>query len=200
MSLDAVKDAVLARARAEADAILAEARKDADRKRAEARAGDERLLATALAEAKRRTEEVRTRELGQRRTEQRKALLAAKNRRIDAIFDETRKRFLAWPAAERIAVAVQWIGAEAADAGGVLRVNPGDRDAIAKQLDAINKGRSPEARLTGVEADPEVSGGARIVGPDFVADCTLDSRLAQLQVDAVADVAGRLFPPEKGNP
>ena len=193
MSLDTVRDAVLSRVRADADAILAEAREKADRKRADARADDERLLAAALAEAKRRTEDVRTRELGQRRTEQRKELLVAKNRRIGEIFDEARKRFLAWPAAERIAVAVTWLKTEAADAGGTLRVNPDDRDAFAKQLDALNQGRGPEARLTGVEADPGVTGGARIVGSDFVADCTLDSRLAQLQGEAVADVAERLF-------
>ena len=193
MSLDAVRTAVLGRARAEADAMLAEARKDADRKRADARAEDERLLAAALSDARRRSEGVLSRELGQRRTEQRKTLLAAKNRRIEEMFAEARKRFLALPAAERMTVVLAWLGAGAADVGGVLRVNPDERDAFAKQLDAINKGRGPEARLTGVEGDPGVAGGVRIVGSDFVADCTVDSRLAQLQGEAVAAVAERLF-------
>jgi vacuolar-type H+-ATPase subunit E/Vma4 len=193
MGLDAVRNAVLGRARAEADAMLAEARKEADRKRADARAEDERLLAVALADARRRSEGVRAKELGQRRTEQRKALLAAKNRRIKETFAEARKRFLALPPAERMTVTLAWLGAEAADVGGVLRVNPDERDAFARQLDAVNKGRSQEARLTGVEGDPGVAGGVRIVGADFIADCTVDSRLANLQGEAVAAVAERLF-------
>ena len=198
MGFDTVRDAVLNRARAEAEVVLAAAREKADAQLAEVRAGGERLLATALSEVRTRTSDVRNRELGRRRAEQRKALLEAKNRRIDEVFAETRKRFLAWPEADRMAVALAWLDAEAADIGGVLRVNPGDREAFAGRLDALNRGRSPEARLTGVEADPDVAAGARIVGPDFSADCTLDSRLAYWRGEAVAGVAARLFPPADG--
>ena len=193
MSLDAVRDAVLGRARAEAGAKLAAAREEADKKLAEAREEDDRFLASALAGARRKNEDVRARELGQRRAEQRQELLAAKNRRIDAAFAEARRLFLALPPDGRIDAARAWLAAEAADVGGTLQVRPDDKDAFSACLDGLNQGRRAEARLTAVEGDASLSGGARIVGPSAVADGAIDSRLARWRVEATAEVASLLF-------
>ncbi|MDR3078202.1 MAG: V-type ATP synthase subunit E [Planctomycetota bacterium] len=193
MSLDKVKASVLEEARAKAEQRSREAKEAAGKLLAEGRAADERDSAEAIREATLRVERDTARERERVLHEGRLKILAAKNQVIDEVFQKVKERVDSFSDAEYAKLLGAWLGALPPEAGGELRVNPGDRERLAGCLDDFNRGRSGAGRFTGPAADPKVASGAVVDGPDYHVDCTIDRRLGELRESAAGDLARKLF-------
>lgn len=193
MSLETIKSTVLDEAKARVDKLLAEARGEADHVLAEGRAADERSGAEVLRDAKLRLDRETVRELERIQHDNRLQILSAKNKAIDEVFKRVTDKVASLPDDEYLDLVGSWLKALPADAGGELRVNPKDEQKFSASLDALNASRQGAGKFAKVTADPKVSGGAVVNGPDYNIDCTIERRLLELRETSAGDLARVLF-------
>lgn len=193
MSLDKIKETVIAAATAKAEALLADAGKEAERHAADRKAIDERVAAETIRDAKIRFERETTRELERLQYENRLEVLAAKNTAIAEVFKRVKDALGSMSDDDYVGMVGKWLAALPAEVGGTLRVNPKDEGKFTDRLTALNKGRKGEGKFAKVEADPKVSSGAVLDGPDYTIDCTVERRLDELRESSLGDLAKALF-------
>ncbi|HRU04643.1 MAG TPA: V-type ATP synthase subunit E family protein [Candidatus Brocadiia bacterium] len=194
MSVERVRQAVMAQAEAEAAKILAEAKAEAEARARRAREAGEAALEEAKRAAEASAAREKARQLSRVRHEGRLRVLAARNEKIDEVFRRAAEMLLALPEAEYLGVMEAWLRALPAGSGGVLRVAPKDVKRFSGAfLSKVNAARGEQGQFTGVEADPSVAGGFVVEGESFTANCTLARRLAELRESAAGDVAKELF-------
>ena len=193
MSLDKVKESVLAEAKARAEQKVREASREAERLLAAGREENGRASAEALREANLRLDRETARERERILHENRLQVLAAKNRVIEEVFRKAKERLASLSDAEYAKLVDAWLSALPPETGGELRVNPADHAKFAARLDDFNRGRSGPGAFTAVIADPRVSSGAVVDGADYHIDCTVERRLDELLETAVGDLAKKLF-------
>lgn len=193
MSLDTIKSTILAEAKTRAERRLAEAGQEAGRLIADGKAAAQRNAEDAARDMKLRLERETNRELERIQYENRLHILSAKNKAIDEVFKRVRDKIASLSDDEYVTMIGKWLAVMPSDASGVLRVNPRDERKFAERLTDLNRLRQPEGQFKGVIADPKVSNGALLDGPDYNIDCTLDRRLAELRDTAAGDLARALF-------
>lgn len=193
MSLDKVKATVLEDAQTRAAKKVEEAKASVEHTLSESKALDERNAAELVRDAKLRLERETVRELERIQHDNRLQILAAKNSAIDEVFTRVEARVACLDDADYLEMVGGWLKALPADVGGKLRVNPKDEAKFVAGLDALNRTRSGAGMFTGVVADPKVSNGAVVDGPDYNIDCTIDRRLGELRESAAGDLSRVLF-------
>lgn len=181
MSLDRVKEAVLAKAKAEAERIAADADKAVERAREEFRKSDAAMRADALRDCDLRLARETSRQVERERHQGRLRVLTAKNEIIEGVFGKLRQELEALPPEKYLDLVAGWLRGLPAGSGGGLRVNPKDEQLFAGGLDKLNAGRSGADLFTGVKGDSSVTWGALVDGADFTVDCTVDRKLAELR-------------------
>ncbi|MDR3210718.1 MAG: hypothetical protein LBU79_02230 [Planctomycetota bacterium] len=193
MSVEAVRDKVLAAARAKAGELAAAADREAESIALEAKTAAERRAADLVRETRLRLERETQREVERLQYENRLAILAAKNKAIAEVFRRVEASIAKLPEDDYVGRVADWLSALPPEAGGVLRVNPADAGKFTPRLDRLNKGRKGAGRFTAVQGDPVVVNGAILDGTDFSVDCTFGRRLESLRESALADLAKELF-------
>jgi len=194
MTVERVRQAVMAQAEAEAAKIVAEAKAEAEARAARARQAGEAALEEARRAAEAGAAREKARQLSRVRHEGRLRALAARNEKIDEVFRRAADALLALPDAEYMKVMESWLKALPPASGGLLRVAPRDVKRFdGAFLNRINAARDEQSRFAGVEADPAITGGFVVEAESFTANCTLARRLAELRESAAGDMAKELF-------
>jgi len=194
MSTQRVKDAVLAKAQADAKALLDKTRQEAESLLAREREQNEMALAQARQDAEARVARDTARELGRARHEGRLQVLQAKNEVLDKAFERAAALLAEMPEKDFMALMAQWLKAVPANSGGALHVRPDDAARFSESfLNEVNASRPEGGRFSQVVPDPAVKAGFILEGESFTADFTLERRLAELRASAAGELAKELF-------
>lgn len=193
MSLERVKSTVVDAAKAKAEAVVAEARKEAESHISDSKAAAERKAAEVVRDAKLRLERETNRELERIQYENRLEMLSAKNKAVDEVFTRVGASLGKLSDDDYVGMVGKWLAGLPDSVGGTLRVNPKDEQKFSSRLDALNKGRNGTGKFDKVEADPKVSSGAVVNGPDYDIDCTFERRISELRESVIGDLAKILF-------
>jgi len=195
MSLESIRKAVIEASRIEASHIVGAAKRQA-----EEQLGKEKEHAKRKAELLYRAqagtiEEGCTRKLVQFQGRAAKALLERRNLRVRAIFEEARKRILALPQEEYGEIMQRLLERAAGPSGGRVRIHHRDREVFAGVIEAVNKGRSSENRMSLDEGGALTErGGFVFVSPAFEVDQTLATILTEIERELLPTIARDLFP------
>ncbi|NLW51247.1 MAG: hypothetical protein GXY85_10490 [Candidatus Brocadiaceae bacterium] len=194
MSLDHIRETILAEARAEAERILATAE---EHKRQRLEAAREALTMEFERRRSRAEHELRQRadrEIVARRAEHNLALLKQRNEMLNSLFDRAAERLAALPDDDYCAVVGRWMESLPADVGGRVLCNERDAERLAPLVERMNEHRAADARLRLERHDGPLSGGVLFRAGRFEIDLSIESRLRRLRETLAPEVAELLFP------
>ena len=193
MSLEKIKETVLAKARAEAEALLAEARKAAD---SAARQGESRLRADHQHRVQGMQTELGSgvdRELAAREAELRRDLLEHQNKVLDELFEQVLDAIVNRPDSGYRAWLGRQLAAAASIGSGRIVCNERDRAAVGELLAGVQG--SPE--LSDENAD--IVGGFLLEGDRFDLDFSVDTLVAALRKELLPSISAELFRSEESS-
>ena len=193
MSLEYIRDAILADARAEAGRIEATARANRQERLEAARKSLDAEFARRLDRARRDAEQEARRRLMVRRSEHNLKLLKRRNEILDEVFEEAAGRFCDLPDEDYRSTVAVWMKELPADAGGEVLCSERDTERLAPLIEELNASRGPQARLKLVRHSEPLRGGVLFRAERFELDLSLDARLAQLREALAPEVAAVTF-------
>jgi vacuolar-type H+-ATPase subunit E/Vma4 len=193
MSVEHIREAILADAGAEAERIAAEARSRHDERLAAARAALEKEFAARLEKAKLDAETEARRRVILRRAEHNLALLKQRNDMLDALFAQAGPRLAALPDDGYRAVMEKWMRSLPADVGGELGCNERDEMRLGPVIEKLNRERPPEARLRAARHDQPLTGGVLFRAEKFEIDLSVDARVQRLREALAPEVSRIVF-------
>jgi len=193
MSLERIREAVLAEARAEAQKIESEARKRHEEELRNARENLEAEFSRRLERAKHGAERESRRQTMARRAEHNHRLLKQRNAILDDLFRRAAEAVKDLPDEEYRSVLEKWMRELPKDIGGEVVCAEADESRLAPLVEKLNRARSPEARLKLTCRGSGSGAGVVFRTEKFEIDLSLDSRLQQLREDLAPEVSSMLF-------
>ena len=196
MSLDHIRETILAEARAEGERIVATAHEHEQQRLDAARESLEAEFARRREQAEHEHRQQADRQVVARRAEHNLALLKRRNEMLDELFDRAADRLADLPDEEYCAVVEAWMQDLPADMGGAVLCNERDQERLAGLLARLNEGRPEAARLRMAEYWGPLRGGVLFQTENYEIDLSLDSRLKRLRETLAPEVARLVFPDE----
>jgi vacuolar-type H+-ATPase subunit E/Vma4 len=194
MSLEKIRQAVLAEARTEADHIIEDADKKvsvtlhAQKERIERDSERHYNVSTQTIEDEYR------RKLLQYKGILGKQILEKRNLVIGGIFEKARKTILNLSNEEYGRFMVGLINKVSGSAGGRLHIHHDERDVFLKILPEINEGRSSETKIVLDESYPlNERGGFVFIGAEYEVDQTLETMFKDIEKEMLPVIAKELF-------
>lgn len=196
MSLDHIRETILAEARAESERIVSTAHERKEQRLAAARESFEAEFARRSEQAGNELSQKADRQVVARRAEHNLALLKRRNEILDDLFERAADRLAALPDEEYCAVVGEWMQDLPSDAGGAVLCNERDRERLAGLVARLNDDRSEGAQLRMEERAVPLRGGVLFQTENYEIDLSLDSRLKRLRETLAPEVAKLVFPDE----
>ena len=196
MSLDHIRQTVLAEARAEGERILATAREHKQQRLDSARESLDAEFVRRREQAEHEQRQQADRQVVARRAEHNLALLKRRNDILDELFNRAAECLADLPDEEYAAVVGEWMQALPDDVGGTVLCNERDQERLAGLVARLNERRPEGARLRMAEYWGPLRGGVLFQTDNYEIDLSLDSRLKRLRETLAPDVARLVFPDE----
>jgi len=194
VSIDKIKNALIADAQADADRIVRAARREAERQLARAGRELQEQHQRQQRDLRAQLDAHRTLELLRARSANSQELLARKNEIIKGIFQAAAQQFEQLPQEQYLAVLERWLAKIDPHAGGQIMANPRDLALLRERvLPQVNARRAPEAALHAAAEPIDVRAGFIFRSARFELDHTLDARLRRLQEELSVEIAAELF-------
>jgi len=193
MSLDRIRQAIIAEATAEAQQIEADARRRHEQALESARQALRDEFAGRLARAKEDAEQESYRQVMRRRAEHNLSLLKQRNAILDDLFGQAARRLADLPDEEYHAVMQAWMKKLPDETGGEVLCNERDVKRLAPLVSKLNESRLPEVRLK-IGRHPEpILGGVLFRAEKFELVLTIEARLAQAREALAPEVSATIF-------
>ncbi len=194
MSLEKIRQAVLAEARAEAKNIM----DIADKKVSAALHAQKELIKRDSERhynlSVQAIEDEYRRKLVQHKGISGKQILKRRNLLLSTIFEKARATILNFPDVEYGRLMTHLIDKVSDSTGGKLYVHRGERDIFLKILTEINERRSPEVRIVLDESHPlSERGGFVFISAEYEVDQTLSTMLKDIEKEMLPVIAKKLF-------
>ena len=194
MSLDRIKNAILAEAQREAERVREAGRRKAQEKYRLAEEQLRRRLEQRLREAEERQQDLSNRAIVALRSSLSMELLAAKNKIVDKVFDRVADNVINLPSNGYRVLLMKWLKNAAPHEHGQLVLNARDNKAFGQQLLAdVNKMRAKEAAMTLADDTAEILGGFILRTTKYEIDRSLDGMIAKLKEEMAPEIASTLF-------
>ena len=193
MTVENIKNAIIADAEKEAERIREAGRKKCDERFRQAEQALQRNFEQRVAEAEQHRQDAKNRVIIALRSSLSMKLLDAKNAVIDQTFDAAVKKVVDLPDNGYKDLLLKWLSA-AEQEPAVLILNARDRQAIGRELvESVNQGRSEDTAVTLAEEAGEMSGGFVLRAAKYEIDNSLDSIVAKLKEEMAPDIAAEIF-------
>jgi V/A-type H+-transporting ATPase subunit E len=196
MSLDHIRETILAEARAEGERIVATAHEHKEQRLAAARESLEGEFARRREQAEQEQRQRADRQVVARRAEHNLALLKQRNEILDELFDRAADRLADLPDEEYCAVVGEWMRGLPDDVGGTVLCNERDRERLAGLVARLNEGRPDGAQLRIEQCRRPLRGGVLFQTENYEIDLSVDSRLKRLRETLAPELARLVFPDE----
>lgn len=194
MTVENIRNAIIADAEKEAERIRQAGQSKADEKFRQAGQRLQRDFERRLAQAEQLEQDKKNRSVIALRSALGMELLSAKNAVIDQVFDKAVEKLVGLPSDGYKELLLRWLGEAATDDPAELVLNPRDKQALGPELvDRINQGRSGGPAITLAEDSAETTGGFVLRTARYEIDKTLDSIIADLKEDMAPEIASELF-------
>lgn len=200
MTLETIRQAVLANAESQATRIIDTAEKviakKLDAQKTATKDEFDRLCASRM----QALEEEHSRKFIQFKGAAGKRILEKKNALLKALFKRAKDQILSWPRQKYAGVMTRLIEKAAGDNRGKIRVHPKEQEVFQEILLGLNKERGDLALSMDLTDSLSERGGFIFIGDDFEVDHTLDTTLDAIERDMLPAMAAKLFPgrPEDG--
>ncbi|NLG23752.1 MAG: hypothetical protein GX558_00225 [Clostridiales bacterium] len=190
MGLDAIVNAILTEARAEADALLARARSDAEQTLADARDEAAALTEQALADAREQADGILRRARVDAEMASARLLLSEKRRQLDRAVAEARSTAQALPDRQYFDWLIRLAAGVAERREGEMLLSPRDLARLPDGFErALNGALPPGGRLTVAPEGRAIGGGFVLRYGEIEQNCSLDAIFAD-RSDEIVDAAG----------
>lgn len=196
MSLDHIRETILADARSEAERIVATAREHNQQRLEAAREALEAEFARRREQTRHELRQQADRQVVMRRAEHNLALLKRRNEMLDELFSQAADQLADLPDEDYCAVVEAWMQALPAGVGGTVLCNERDQERLAGLIARLNERRPEAARLRLEEHWGPLRGGVLCRTDAYEIDLSLDSRLKRLRETLAPEVARLVFPDE----
>jgi len=196
MTVERIRDAVIAGGRAEAAEIAARAQAEHDRRMEDARRSIEEEFRRRFEDARQHAEQESVRAVLHRRAEHNMMLLEKRNAILDDLFRKAAARVAAMPDDEYLRLVGRWMAQVPADAAGEVLCAQRDAGRLAPLVRALNASRKPGAQLCLTPAERPQVGGVIFRAEKFEVDLSLDSKLVALREELAPRIADMVFPPD----
>lgn len=193
MSLDQIRQAILAEARAEAQETEADARRRHDERLQAARQALKEEFAKRLDQARQGAEQDSDRQVMRRRAEHNLSLLRQRNAILDELFNEAARRLADLPDTDYRAVIEHWMEKVPGQVGGDVLCNERDEKRLAPLLKELNASRPPEAQLRLVRHSEPILGGILFRAERFEVVLTMEARLQKVREALAPEVSAVVF-------
>lgn len=194
MSLEKIRQSVLAEARAEADHIMKNAEKKVSAAMHAQKEQIERESERYYNVSVQAIEDDYRRKLVQYKGISGKQILEKRNIILDSIFEKAKETILNFPDEEYRSFIARLIDKIAGSGGGRLHIHPHERDIFLKILTDINGGRDADKRITLDESHPlNEQGGFVFIGAEYEVDQTLRTMLKDIEQEMLPVIAKELF-------
>lgn len=195
MSVERIRDAIMAEAEAEAGKIKAEAARKHDQDLAAARRRVDEEFERKFELGRQAAERESHQKLMQTRARHGMKLLERRNAILDDVFRQAGRHVAELPDEEYRAMVAEWLKQVPVDLGGDILCAQRDGARLASLIDTANAGRPAQARLSLVPGERPVLGGVVFRAERFELDLSLDTRLERLRKELAPEVAEMIFPP-----
>lgn len=194
MTVENIRNAIIAGAEKEAERIRHAGQNKADEKFRQAGQRLQRDFERRVAQAEQLEQDKKNRSIVAVRSALSMELLSAKNAVIDQVFDKAVEKLVGLPSGGYKELLLRWLGEAATDDPAELLLNARDKQALGPELvDRINQGRSAGPAITLAEDSAQITGGFVLRTARYEIDRTLDSIIASLKEDMAPEVAAELF-------
>ena len=194
MTVENIRNAIIADAEKEAERITQAGQNKADEKFRQAGQRLQRDFERRLAQAEQNEQDKKNRSIIALRSALGMELLSAKNAVIDQVFDKAVEKLVGLPSGGYKELLLRWLGEAATDHPAELVLHARDKQALGPELvDRINQGRSGGPAITLAEGSAEIIGGFVLRTARYEIDRTLDSIIADLKEDMAPEIASELF-------
>jgi len=197
VTVENIKNAILADAGKEAERIREVAQKRADEKVRAAKRQLQQAFERRVREAQQHHEDLKNRAIIALRSTLSMELLSAKNAAIDEAFAEAVRRVVNLPDDGYRKLLLKWLKEAAPDGSAHLVLAERDRNAFGRWLvDEINAARPAEKAIS-LDEDPgelgEIAGGFILRTEKYEVDRSLDSIVSKLEEEMAPEIAAELF-------
>lgn len=193
MSVDRIKESILAEARAEAEKIVSAAQREHDEALNERKSALDAEFSRRREEARQKIEQEANRDVMQVRMGKNFEILKKRNAVLDELFEKAAEKFTQLSDDEYRSVVENWMKDIPSDMAGEVLCNEKDEQRLAKLVEKLNSKRPDGAKLELKKHDRPLRGGVIFRSEKFEVDLTLDSRLATLRSEIAPGVAEILF-------
>ena len=193
MSVDRIKEAILAEARAEAEQIVSDAQQQHDDAMSERKSALDAEYSRRREEALQRIEQEANRDVMQVRMGKNFEILKKRNAVLDDLFEKAAEKFTQLSDDDYRSVVGNWMKDLPGDMAGAVLCNEKDQKRLAPLVEKLNSDRPDNAKLELEKHDRPIRGGVIFRSEKFEVDLTLESRLAMLRSEIAPEVAGILF-------
>jgi len=198
MSVERIREVILAEARGEADSIESEARRRHDERLEAARKQIEQEFQRRFEQAERRARQDSERRVLHRRSEHNLALLQQRNTILDDLFRQAGEQLRDLPDEQYRELIGAWMEEIPPDAAGQVFCHRRDEGRLRPLLDGLNGSRGADARLDLQPGDGPETGGVIFRAEKFEIDLSVDTRLASLREELAPEIARRVFGKQTG--
>ncbi len=194
MSIDHIRQSILAQAKADADGIEAEARARRDKKLAAARKALEAEFARRTERARQDAQQESLRRKIRREGEHNLALLKRRNEILDDLFSRAAHHLTELPDDEYRAVMEKWMQELPGDTPGQMLCNERDMQRLAPAVKKLNASRPQNAQIQQARHEAPLLGGALFRAERFEIDLSVDARWRQSRQSLAPEVSRIVFP------
>jgi len=193
VTVENIRNAIIADAEKEAERIREAGRKKCDEKFRRARQALQRNFERRVAEAEQHQQNVKNRAIIALRSSLSMKLLDAKNAAIDQTFDAAVQKVINLPDNGYKELLLKWLRA-APQQRGTLILNERDKQNLGRELvESINRDRAEDTAVTLAEEPGEMIGGFVLRTAKYEIDKSLDSIVAKLKEEMSPEIAAELF-------
>ena len=196
MSLEHIKQAIMAEAKAEAEKIEAEARSRCETKVEAGRAEIEGEFARREERSRLLAQQESHRRVMERRSRHNLALLQRRNAILDDLCRQAAERVTNLPDEEYSTVIEGWMKELPQDVGGEVLCNERDQVRLAPVVERLNASRPPHASLRLARHEEAFLGGVVFRTGKFEMDLSLDARVRRLREELAPQMSQTVFPDE----
>ena len=195
MTVERIREAILAEAREEAEEIKTRAQERHDKRMKQAERDLRQEYDHRLETQKRQERQKAERQIMHRRSEHNLELLKKRNSILDRLFHRAGRSLAELPDEEYREVIRGWIETELPDdMAGDLLCNARDEERLAPLVEDLNDSRPDDARLELQPGERPETGGVLFKAEVFEIDLSIDTRVIALRDDLAPRIAEMVFP------